>query len=107
MAARLHCYEYPHPAITTDVVLCTVQGGQLRVLLIRRGREPYAGYWALPGGFLDVDEDLEACARRELLEETGIEGIYLEQLHTFGQPARDPRERVISVTFLGLTPSRL
>jgi 8-oxo-dGTP diphosphatase len=105
MAARPHCYEHPHPALTTDVVLFTVQDAQLQVLLIRRGGEPFAGRWALPGGFLEIDEGLETCARRELMEETGIGGIYLEQLYTFGQPDRDPRERVISVTFLGLAPA--
>jgi 8-oxo-dGTP diphosphatase len=105
MTARPYCYEHPHPALTTDVVLFTIQDGQLSVLLIRRRSDPDAGHWALPGGFLEIDEGLETCARRELMEETGIGGIYLEQLYTFGQPDRDPRERVISVTFLGLAPA--
>lgn len=100
-----HCYDYPHPAVTTDVVLFTIRQGVLSVLLIQRGNSPYQGMWALPGGFLDIDEDLEACAKRELLEETGIDGVYLEQLYTFGDPQRDPRERVISVTYFALTQS--
>ncbi|MCU7932211.1 MAG: NUDIX hydrolase [Candidatus Thiodiazotropha sp. (ex Codakia rugifera)] len=100
-----HCYNYPHPAVTTDVALFTIQKTALSVLLIQRGNAPYRGMWALPGGFLDIDEDLETCAKRELQEETGIEGIYLEQLYTFGDPKRDPRERVISVTYFALSQS--
>jgi 8-oxo-dGTP diphosphatase len=100
-----HCYAYPHPAVTTDVVLFTLREGQLQLLLIRRGGQPFAGTWALPGGFLEIDEDLEQCAHRELEEETGIRGVYLEQLYTFGRPGRDPRERVISVAYYALAPS--
>lgn len=107
MSRRQYCYDYPHPALTTDVVLFTVKSEQLQVLLIRRGREPFGGYWALPGGFVDIDEELEDCARRELAEETGIADIYLEQLYTFGGLQRDPRERTVSVTYLGLAPSAL
>jgi 8-oxo-dGTP diphosphatase len=99
-----YCYHYPHPAVTTDVVLFTIQDERLEVLLIRRGSEPFKGRWALPGGFVDIDEDLLACAKRELEEETGVTGIYLEQLYTFGTPDRDPRERVISVTYYALVP---
>jgi 8-oxo-dGTP diphosphatase len=100
-----YSYQYPHPAVTTDVVVFTLRDQQLQLLLIKRGRNPFKGMWALPGGFLEIDEDLEACAKRELEEETGISGVYLEQLYTFGQPNRDPRERVISVTFYALVPS--
>ncbi|MCU7923915.1 MAG: NUDIX hydrolase [Candidatus Thiodiazotropha sp. (ex Dulcina madagascariensis)] len=100
-----YCYPYPHPAVTTDVVLFTIRGEALSILLIRRGNPPYRGMWALPGGFLDIGEDLEACAKRELHEETGIEGVYLEQLYTFGKPERDPRERVISIAYFALTQS--
>lgn len=99
------CYAYPHPAVTTDVVLFSVREQQLMLLLIKRRDAPFAGCWALPGGFLDIGEDLEACAARELAEETGLRGIYLEQLYTFGRPDRDPRERVISVTYYALVPS--
>lgn len=100
---RPHCYAYPHPAVTTDVVLFSMRAEALSVLLIRRANPPFAGMWALPGGFLEIGEDLERCARRELQEETGIQDVYLEQLYTFGAPQRDPRERVISVTYIALT----
>jgi 8-oxo-dGTP diphosphatase len=102
---KRYSYDYPHPAVTTDVVLFTIRTNSLSVLLIERKNSPYAGMWALPGGFLDISEDLECCAKRELREETGIEGVYLEQLGTFGTPGRDPRERVVSVTYFALTPS--
>ena len=100
-----YCYQYPHPAVTTDVVLFTIRDGRLQLLLIRRGAEPFKGHWALPGGFLDIDEDLEHGALRELEEETGVSGIYVEQLRTFGRPGRDPRERIISVAYYALAPS--
>lgn len=103
-----YCYAYPHPAVTTDVVVFTLHDGQLQLLLVRRANTPYRGAWALPGGFVEIDEDLESCAERELKEETGIGNLFLEQLYTFGDPDRDPRERVISVTYFGLAPrSRL
>lgn len=106
--AQRHCYPYPHPAVSTDVVLFTLRENRLQLLLIERAGEPFAGFWALPGGFLDIGEDLETCAARELAEETGLREIYLEQLYTFGDPGRDPRERVISVTYFALvSPDRL
>ncbi len=92
-----YCYQYPHPAVTTDVVLFTIRDGRLQLLLIRRGGEPFKGQWALPGGFLDIDEDLEDGALRELEEETGVSGVYLEQLRTYGttgtRPARARHQR--------------
>jgi 8-oxo-dGTP diphosphatase len=97
-------YPYPHPAVTTDVVVFTILEARLSILLVKRANPPYAGSWALPGGFLDIDEDLDACAARELEEETGVGGLYLEQLYTFGATHRDPRERVISVTYYALVP---
>jgi 8-oxo-dGTP diphosphatase len=97
-----HTYQYPHPAVTTDVVLFTIREDSLQLLLIRRRNAPFEGRWALPGGFLDIDEDLERCAARELAEETGVTGIELEQLRTFGAVDRDPRERVISVVYFAL-----
>jgi 8-oxo-dGTP diphosphatase len=104
-----HCYRYPHPAVTTDVVLFTIHRQALKLLLIRRGHEPHAGRWALPGGFLDLDEELKACAERELFEETGVRaaeiGLVLHQLGAFGAPGRDPRERVVSIAHLGLAPA--
>lgn len=86
------------------MALFTVRHARLQVLLIQRGRPPFAGAWALPGGFVDPQEGLEECALRELMEETGVSGVYIEQLYTFGRPDRDPRERVISVAYYGLTP---
>jgi 8-oxo-dGTP diphosphatase len=99
-----YCYEYPHPAVTTDVVIFTIQEQRLELLLVKRKGEPFQDQWALPGGFVEINEDLETCALRELAEETGMTGIYLEQLYTFGKPDRDPRERVISVAYYALVP---
>ena len=101
-----YTYKFPHPAVTTDVVLFSLQADDLRLLLIKRKNAPFKGKWALPGGFLDMDEDLESGARRELLEETGIKPEYLEQLATFGAPNRDPRERVVSVAYFGVLQSK-
>lgn len=95
-------YEYPRPALTVDCVVFGFDGEGLQVLLILRGIEPHRGAWALPGGFVRMDEDLEAAARRELREETGLEGVFLEQLYTFGEPGRDPRGRVVSVAWYAL-----
>ena len=100
-----HTYTYPHPAVTTDIVIFTIRQSELKVLLIKRALEPFQGCWALPGGFVEMDENLEQGARRELEEETGVTGVYLEQLYTFGQPDRDPRERVITVAYYALIPS--
>ncbi len=99
-----YTYQYPHPAVTTDVILFTIHEERLELLLIRRGAEPFKGRWALPGGFVNIDEDLADCAKRELEEEAGITGVYLEQLNTFGAPDRDPRGRVISVAYYALVP---
>jgi 8-oxo-dGTP diphosphatase len=101
----MYNYEYPHPAVTVDIVIFTIRDGRLKLLLIRRAGEPYRGKWALPGGFVEMDEDLEQAARRELEEETGVSGVYLEQLYTFGRPDRDPRERVITIAYYALIPS--
>jgi len=101
-----YTYAYPRPALTVDVVIFTLQDEQLQVLLIQRAHAPFAGMWALPGGFVHVDESLEAAALRELKEETGLEGeFYLEQLYTYGEPQRDPRERVVTVAYFALIPS--
>ena len=99
-----YTYQYPHPAVTTDIVIFTIHRQQLELLLIRRADEPFKDCWALPGGFIGIDEDLEHCALRELEEETGVTGVYLEQLYTFGAPGRDPRERVISIAYYALVP---
>jgi len=100
----MYSYSHPHPAVTTDIVIFTILEERLQVLLIRRAAEPFRNSWALPGGFVNIDEDLETGALRELQEETGIRDIYLEQLYTFGRPDRDPRERVITVAYYALVP---
>jgi 8-oxo-dGTP diphosphatase len=99
------CYPYPHPAVTTDVVVFSIIEQALQILLIQRAAEPFRHMWALPGGFLEMAEDLETCAKRELEEETGLSGVQLAQFHTFGKPDRDPRERVVSVAYYALVPA--
>jgi 8-oxo-dGTP diphosphatase len=99
-AKKQYTYEYPRPAVTVDAVIVTREDPP-RVLLIRRKHEPFAGMWAIPGGFVDMEETLEESARRELWEETSVRVGPLEQLHTFGDPGRDPRGRTISVVYLG------
>lgn len=94
--------RYERPSITVDVVIFTLIDRELHVLLVRRKRWPYEGYWAIPGGFVQMHESLEDAARRELEEETGVRDIYIEQLYTFGDPDRDPRTRVISVAYFAL-----
>lgn len=101
----MYQYEYPHPAVTVDIVIFTIRDRKLKLLLVRRAGEPYRGQWALPGGFVQLQESLEEGARRELEEETGVAGVFLEQLYTFGAPDRDPRERVITVAYYALIPS--
>ena len=95
-------YEYPRAALTVDCVVFGFDEAELKVLLIQRALEPFKGRWALPGGFVRVDETLDAAARRELVEETGLENVFLEQLFTYGEVARDPRERVVSVAYFAL-----
>jgi 8-oxo-dGTP diphosphatase len=94
--------QHPQPAVTVDVILFTIQDRELRVLLIRRDLPPYAGRWALPGGFVRIDESLDAAARRELREEAGVEVRWLEQLYTFGDVGRDPARRAITVAYSAL-----
>jgi 8-oxo-dGTP diphosphatase len=96
-----YCYEYPRPAVTADIVVIKTFDNQPEVLLIERKHPPFEGMWALPGGFLDMDETLEEAALRELQEETGITGIKLEQFHTFSKVDRDPRHRTITTVFIG------
>lgn len=94
-------YQYPRPALAVDCVVFGLDD-DLQVLLVQRDLEPYVGRWALPGGFVRVDETLEDAARRELREETGLDRLWLEQLYTFGALDRDPRERVVSVAWYAL-----
>ena len=97
-----YTYQYPRAAVTVDCVVFGFDEGELKVLLVQRGLDPYAGKWALPGGFVHIDETLEEAALRELQEETGITRVYLEQLYSFGDLGRDPRERVVSIAYYAL-----
>ncbi len=97
--------DYPHPSVTVDVIVFRLFEADLQVLLIRRGHDPFAGMWAVPGGFVDIDESLDGAAKRELEEETGLRDVYLEQLYTFGDVDRDPRGRVITIAYFALVPA--
>jgi len=94
--------KYERPSVTVDVVIFTLIERELHVLLVQRRRWPFEGCWAIPGGFIEMEESLEQAARRELEEETGVRDVYLEQLYTFGDVGRDPRTRVISVAYIAL-----
>jgi 8-oxo-dGTP diphosphatase len=97
-----HTYQYSRAALTVDCVVFGLDDGELKLLLIERALEPFKGKWALPGGFVRVDETLDEAARRELSEEAGLTDVFLEQLYTFGAVNRDPRERVVSVAYYAL-----
>src|SRR5690242_15146795 len=97
-----YTYEYPRAALTVDCVVFGFDEGELKLLLIQRGLEPFKGKWALPGGFVRVDETIDNAARRELEEEAGLKNVFLEQLYTFGALHRDPRERIVSVAYYAL-----
>ena len=97
-----YSYEFERPALTVDIVVFALDEDGLQVMLIERDLEPFAGRWALPGGFVRVNETLDEAARRELQEETGLRDIYLEQLYTFGDLGRDPRERIVTVAYYAL-----
>ena len=96
--------EFPAFAVTADIVLLTMRAGRLCVLLIERGGPPFKGMWAFPGGFVKPDENLDRAASRELHEETGISGIALNQFASYGDPDRDPRMRVVTVSYLAVVP---
>lgn len=102
MEEKNYCYKYPHPAVTADCVIFGFDGVGIKVLLIQRGIEPYKGKWAFPGGFMNIDETIEECAKRELEEETGLKASSVEQFYTFTDVNRDPRERVITVAHYAL-----
>lgn len=99
-------YEPPRAAVAVDLVVLTLRASELCVLLVRRAGAPYKGRWALPGGFVEPDEDLDTAAGRELAEETSVSDlpVHLEQLRSYGDPKRDPRMRVVSVAYLALGP---
>jgi 8-oxo-dGTP diphosphatase len=101
----LYTYAHPHPAVAADICVFRHAEDAMSLLLIQRANPPFRGSWALPGGFLEPDEDLDQCAARELAEETGLTGLALHQFAVFSAPRRDPRERVISVAYLAIAPA--
>jgi 8-oxo-dGTP diphosphatase len=102
MSKSTYTYDHPRPAVTADVALVRHGAGGWEILLVKRSREPFRDRWALPGGFVDEHEPLEAAASRELKEECGIEGVELWQFRAFGSPGRDPRGHTISIGYLGV-----
>jgi 8-oxo-dGTP diphosphatase len=101
-----YTYKYQRPNLAVDCVVFGLDEEDLKIILIERDKEPYRGKWALPGGFVHIDESLEDAAKRELKEETGIQDVFLEQLYTFGEVDRDPRERVVAVAYYALVNLR-
>jgi 8-oxo-dGTP diphosphatase len=97
-----YVYNWPRPMVTVDAAVFAFFDGKAKLLLVQRKHEPFKDRWALPGGFVDMDEDLPDAATRELAEETGLTGVSLEQLGTFGQPGRDPRGRTITIVYFGI-----
>ncbi len=103
---RKYCYDYPRPAVTTDCIIYDIDDQKgFKILLIKRNNDPYKDMWAFPGGFMEMDETAEECAARELLEETGLKGVLLEQVLTVSEVDRDPRGRTISIIFMGRADS--
>ncbi|MBN2459102.1 NUDIX hydrolase [Candidatus Woesearchaeota archaeon] len=97
--------KYEKPSVTADMLIFTIRNNELQVLLIKRKSWPFKGMWAIPGGFVGLNEPIDEAAKRELLEETGVKDVYLEQLYTFGKPERDPRTRVITIAYYALISS--
>ena len=97
-----YLYKYERPALAIDCVIFGFDGRKLKILLVKRGIEPFKDRWALPGGFVNVNETIDEAAQRELKEETGVDHVFMEQLYTFGSIDRDPRERVVSVAYFAL-----
>ncbi len=104
---KQYVYDWPRPMVTVDAVVFAFVEKQTKLLLINRKNEPFKGRWALPGGFVGMDEELEQAAKRELAEETALEGVSLEQMHTFGECGRDPRGRQITIVFAGVARNNL
>jgi 8-oxo-dGTP diphosphatase len=97
-----YIYDWPRPMVSVDAAVFGFIGNKARLLLVRRKSEPFKGKWALPGGYVEIDEELEDAVARELAEETGLAGVALEQIHTFGSVGRDPRGRQITIVFMGV-----
>lgn len=97
-----YVYDWPRPMVTVDAVVFTFFNKKAHLLLINRCNDPFRGKWAFPGGFINIDEELETAVKRELAEETGLRGVKLEQMHTFGKCDRDPRGRQITIAFMGI-----
>ncbi len=102
-----YVYDWPRPMVTVDAVVFAVTAGSIKLLLIKRGNEPFKGQWAIPGGFVGMDEELEDAVARELQEETGLTGVRLEQMHTFGTVGRDPRGRQITIVYMSIIKEEL
>jgi 8-oxo-dGTP diphosphatase len=102
-----YCYEYPRPAVSADCAVFGIASGILNILLIQRGNDPFKGKWSLPGGFMNMDENAEECAKRELFEETGLKITDVEQLHTATDVDRDPRGRVVTVVYMAFVKPEL
>jgi len=102
-----YIYDWPRPMVTVDAVVFGLFKNKFKLLLIKRGREPFKGKWAMPGGFVAMDEELELAVARELEEETGMINVPLTQMHTFGRCGRDPRGRQISIAFVGIATKGL
>lgn len=101
-----YTYQYPRPALTVDAAIFRKTDSSFEILLIQRGNPPFKGSWALPGGFVDMDESLEDAINRELMEETALTNIDLKQLHAFSKPGRDPRGHTITVVFWGILENK-
>ncbi|MCK9401069.1 MAG: NUDIX hydrolase [Bacteroidales bacterium] len=99
-----YTYDYPRPAVSADIALFRHEKQSLHILLIQRKNPPFQGMWALPGGFMEIDETLEETATRELEEETGLKNVELKQFKTFSQVDRDPRTRIVTTVFFGIVP---
>jgi 8-oxo-dGTP diphosphatase len=101
-----YVYDWPRPMVTVDAAVFAFFGKKAKLLLINRGNQPFKGQWALPGGFIEINEELEDAVVRELREETGLVDVPLEQMHTFGNVGRDPRGRQITIVFMGVLDKR-
>jgi 8-oxo-dGTP diphosphatase len=97
-----YIYDWPRPMVSVDAAVFTISGRKVKLLLVKRKNEPFKGKWALPGGFVGIDEELDDAVARELAEETGLSGVPLEQMHTFGNVGRDPRGRQITIVYMGI-----